>query len=391
MKYKIYYQNNKKIQTIVLDALSIKLLANNNLYPKNVIFVKEVNKKINKLFINENEKIELFYELKIMLEANLEIKYIIDILLKSNFNKQNKTLLQDISNSIKNGHNIYENIKHHKSYIGSSIIFFKIAQKNTNFKDAISAMYKMLKIQNSIKNSITELLTYPLILLFSIVFTIVILFIYVIPKFQNIYTQFGDSLPYSTKVLLNIRYYITHEYFIVIAFILSIIVILKLIYNFYTYNIDKLILFNIPIFSKIYKDIIFYKLFLSISLQVNSKESFYKALLNSVNVVNNSYVKSKLQYILADIKNGKSIHYAFVQTNMFDLVSLRLLNTAQLSNQYEELLNNIVNIYDANIKKDINKFKTYYQPLLIFIISSIILWLVLAIMTPIWDLGSVIK
>jgi len=73
------------------------------------------------------------------------------------------------------------------------------------------------------------------------------------------------------------------------------------------------------------------------------------------------------------------------------LVSLRLLNTAQLSNQYEELLENIVNIYDANIKKDINKFKTYYQPILIFIISSIILWLVLAIMTPIWDLGSVIK
>jgi len=70
---------------------------------------------------------------------------------------------------------------------------------------------------------------------------------------------------------------------------------------------------------------------------------------------------------------------------------LRLLHTAQVSNKQEEMLQSIVKIYDSNIEKNIKKFKNYFEPLLIFMVSSIILWLVLAIMSPIWDLGSVIK
>jgi general secretion pathway protein F len=391
MKYKIYYQKNNKINILNLEALNTKMLLNNKSYPENIIYVKELNNTNNLFFINENEKLELFYELKTMLDANLEIKYIIDILLQGDFNKQNKIFLKDISIAIENGQNIYDSIVHHKTYIGNSIIFFKISQKTSNLKASISAMYEMIKIQKEIKNNILEVLTYPIILLFSIIFTIVILFIYVIPKFENIYLQLGSNLPYSTELLLNIKYYITNQYILLIVILFIILNIFKVLSNIFIYEKDKIILNYIPIFSQIYKNIIFYKLFLSVSLQINSKESFYNALQNSEGIVSNIYFKSKLLYILKDIKNGKSIHYSFKKTNMFDLFTLRLLHTAQITNQYEDILKNIVNIYKINIQKDINKFKIYYQPLLIFIISSIILWLVLAVMSPIWDLGSIIK
>jgi len=390
MRYKVYYQNNNKIKTINLEAINKKALYKNNLYPNNVLYIKEYQVSKYKLFVNENEKLELFYELKIMLEANLEFKYIIEILI-SNFKGINKEFLNDILNSINNGQNIYENIVHYKNYIGSSIIFFKIAQENSNFKDSISSMYNMIKIEQSIKNKIQALLIYPTILLFSIVMTIMVLFIYVVPKFENIYTQFGNNLPYSTKLLLDIKYYITNEYLIIILILVFLFFIIKILFNTYKYQVDKFIINKIPIFSKMYKNIIFYKLFLSISLQINSKESFYNAVLNSMDMINNIYLKSKLQYILKDIKNGKSIYYSFEKTNSFDLFVIRILKTAYYSNEYEKLLKNIVNIYESNINKDINKFKTNYQPILIFIISSIVLWLVLAIMAPIWDLGSVIK
>ncbi len=390
MKYKIYYQNNNKIKTIDIEAINKKALYKNNLYPNNVLYIKEYQVNKSNLFINENEKLELFYELKIMLEANLEFKYIIEILI-SNFKGINKDFLNDILNSINNGQNIYENIAQYKNYIGSSIIFFKIAQENSNFKDSISSMYSMIKIEQRIKNKVKSLLTYPTILLFTIVMTIFVLFIYVIPKFENIYNQFGNNLPYSTKLLLDIKYYITSEYFTIILLLIFLLFIIKILFSIYKYQIDKFIINKIPIFSKMYKNIIFYKLFLSISLQVNSKESFYNALLNSMDMINNIYLKSKLQYILKDIKNGKSIYYSFEKTNSFDLFVIRILKTAYYSNEYEKLLKNIVNIYESNINKDVNKFKTNYQPILIFIISSIVLWLVLAIMAPIWDLGSVIK
>jgi general secretion pathway protein F len=391
MKYKVYYQENKIIKSIILESNNLSNINKHINYPKNVILIKEDIKYDFSFFYNDEEKIEMFYEIKIMLDSDLEFEYIIDILLKSDFNTKNMKILQTIKQSIKDGTNIYEDLGVFKNYIGSGLVFFKIANENSNLKECINALYLTLLKQKNIRNSIKNLLTYPLILLLSIFFTIYILFVYVVPKFENIYLQFGDNLPYSTKILLDIKYLISNYYFGIIILFIIFLMMIKIFYEQYKYYIDKVVLNNIPIFSKLYKNILFYKLFLSLSLQINSKESFYNALLNTTEMFNNNYLKSKLQYILKDIKNGKSIYESFEKTDTFDMFTLRLLHTAQLSNKLEEVLKSIVNIYDSNIKSNIKKFKNYFEPFLIFIISSIVLWLVLAIMSPIWDLGSVIK
>jgi len=391
MKYKIYYQENSELKIIKLEANSISKLSTHINYPANVISIKEDLEYSFDLFENQNEKLEMFYEMKTMLDSNLEFEYIVDILLKSNFNKKNKEVLVTIKESIKNGQNIYESLKIHKNYLQTSLVFFKIANENSNIKECIEALYTMQIKEQKIKSSIKSLLTYPLILLGSVFFTIYILFTYVIPKFQNIYVQFGDNLPLSTKILLDIKYFLDNNYLLIGIVFFSVIILIKFIYDSYKYKIDRFIFYKIPVFSMFYKNIVFYRLFLSLSLQINSKELFSNALQNSIDIVNNNYLKSKLQYILKDIKNGKSIYYAFEKTKSFDMFTLRLLHTAQVSNKQEEMMQSIVKIYDSNISKNIKKFKTIFEPLMIFILSSIILWLVLAIMTPIWDLSSVIK
>jgi len=100
---------------------------------------------------------------------------------------------------------------------------------------------------------------------------------------------------------------------------------------------------------------------------------------------------SKLNYILKDLNKGIDIHQAFLNTKIFDNTTLRLLQTAQESNKFELILDDIVNIYDSKVNKSMNSFKIYLEPILIFFISIIVLWLVLAIMTPIWDLSSHLK
>jgi len=148
---------------------------------------------------------------------------------------------------------------------------------------------------------------------------------------------------------------------------------------------------DIPIVSTMYKNILFYQLFLVINLIVKSKYSFYDALFNAKDIVKNKYLLSKVNYILKDINKGIDVHKAFLNTNVFDNTTLRLLQTAQESNKFELILSDIVNIYDLKINKSMNNFKLFLEPILIFFIATVILWLVLAIMTPIWDLSSNLK
>ena len=108
------------------------------------------------------------------------------------------------------------------------------------------------------------------------------------------------------------------------------------------------------------------------------------------NISHNLYVKRNLENIIRDINNGMSISRSFEKTNLFDKVAIRLLLTAQKTNQMERILEDIQKIYKKRLSQNIEKFTLFLEPLLILIISSVVLWLVLAIMTPVWELSSVI-
>jgi len=149
-------------------------------------------------------------------------------------------------------------------------------------------------------------------------------------------------------------------------------------------------LLYIPYFSNMYRYMILYKLFLSLSFIVKSKFQFQDALQSSKNISNNLYVKNNFENIIQDINNGYSISRAFEKTNLFDTVTIRLLLTAQKTNKMEIILEDIQKIYQKKLSQNIKLFTTFLEPFLILIISSIVLWLVLAIMTPVWQLSSLI-
>ena len=392
MKYNVYYQKDEKINKIEMYAHNLTDLKNQSEFPKNVIRIKRINKITFKLFKNHDEQLELFYELKIMLNANLNFEQSIDILLQSKFSKENNKVLKSIKYALENGQSLYKSLKQHEQYLGSStLLFFQIAGINANFKTSINALYEVLYQNHIIRKKLIATITYPLLLLVSLLISIFIILYFVIPKFEFIFSKFTNDLPFSTVVLLDLKY-ILSEYYVFISFgIFLILILINIMYKYFEIIFDKLFLLYIPIFSPLYRYILFYRLFLSIQLIVKSKYDFYEALLNSKNIIHNKYVLSKLEYILKDIKNGVSISNAFTHTKIFDYTTIRLLHTAQKTNTLEQILQDIINIYNEKLYKNIKYFSLILEPVLIFIIASIVLWLVLAIMTPIWDLSSLLK
>ena len=394
MKYKLCFEEKGKLKTIILESSSIENLKTLNGYPLNIIKIKKIKPfKIDSLvvFKNDKEVLELFYEMSTMLEAKLPIKDVIEILLNTQFSPRLQDILYSMQNAIKNGQPIYKVLKNYQNYLGYlPILFFKLGEKNSNFSTSISALYKILNESYTIKQKINKAMSYPLILVVALFVSVGIIFNFIVPKFAYIFAQLGDNLPLSTYILLQIKEFIDNYYIFIIFFLFLSIIGIFTLYKNHKYYFDKIFILYIPYFSSMYRYMIFYKLFLTISLIVRSKFQFQDAMDSARNISNNLFVKRNLENIIRDINSGMSISRSFEKTNLFDKVAIRLLLTAQKTNQMERILEDIQRIYKKRLSSNIEKFTIFLEPLLILIISSIVLWLVLAIMTPVWELSSVI-
>jgi type IV pilus assembly protein PilC len=388
MKYKVYYQNNNLIKTSFVDSLD------NSLLPKNIIKIKQIKSSkdyLNFKFYNEKETVYLFEEISLIISTGLSFEDAIDILIKKIDNKTFMNILKDLKYSLHNGITISSTIKKYKTTLGNlPIVFFKLNEKYGDLEKNISVLSNILSKNYNIKQNIISKSVYPIVLISTLILSFIFILNFVVPNLTSIFSQLGNNIPFATKSLLILKEIFTTYSHLTI---LVLGVFLSIIYVHYTQErklYDKIILLKIPFFSSFYRSIVFFKFFTTLSHLLNSKYQFQESFEASIYVVKNSYLRLILNQALDEIKSGQSIYNAFDGTNVLDEITLRLISTAQQTNQIPKVLENITLSFDYKIKSNTKKITTIFIPLILFTISLLVLWLIFAIMVPLWDLKTIL-
>lgn len=393
-KYNITYQKNGEIKNQIVTDIELELIKKEfdilTIKPKKSIF--EIKFK-NRIKVPKKELLLIFFELNLMLESNINISDAIDILIKSKKNKKTQKFLQAMNYALSNSMPISEVLD---EFVIEDFVkdFLNISQNSSNLARNVDAIYHLLKEQDSIKKSFYKALGYPIFLFFTFLASLFIIFSFVIPSFKSIFQNQIENLPQSTKILLNMEIFFKEYsliFIIIVSFLILFLIFLYKISKKFEYFLDYIVIKYIPIFSIVLRNLQLYKLFLVVDIMQKSKYEFHKAFLNSKLLVKNKYLLDKIRVIDSLLENGKSICFAFKDVNIFDDIILNLLNTGEVTNSLEIVVPEIKKIYKHRFENSVNLMISIIQPLFLLIIASMILFIVLAIFTPIWEMGSLIK
>ncbi len=389
--YKIIYQESGTLKHTIIESENIQ---NENL-PFNVISVNEIKKVKNSIFkkrVTNGEVLALFSELNIMLQANVLLNDAVKILYKNTKNEELKEILFTLLSALENGKQLDEQLKSYKNVLGElPLIFLKIAQENGNLKTVMNSLVVILQNRKQIKDTIFNSLRYPIVLSLSLFGLILFSFYFIIPKFEHLFLQYNSNLPLSTQMLLNLKVFI-HSYFIYFLCALIIgIVAIKIQYTInkkFRYKIDKFLILHVPLLNRVIFYTNFQLFFLSITILLNDKYKFQTAFVNAQIVIKNLFLSNSLTNINQQIQSGKSISFAFENSKLFDDLVLRLISIGEQSNSLPITINECEKIYKKRVEDSFKKFVIYIEPLFLILISSFIVWLMLAIFMPIWNLND---
>ncbi len=391
-KYKIKYLNNNSAHTIItkLDGID-----KNNL-PKNIVSIEPIEFSINDLFkkrVKRKELSFLFYELNLMLQSNITFNDSLNILIK---NKKDKTILEFLKKvqiAFSNSKPIDELLKEFKiDYI--IVSFLKLSQDSGSIKANINALSKLLIQSDEIKKTFSKSMSYPIILLVSFLFSMISIFYFVIPKFKVIFTQFDSQLPFATRSLLfveNIFQNYLHFIFLIFFAIIVLIIYFYKSNEDFSFFIHKALVSKVPIMKDVFLNMEMYKFFYVIKIMLDSNYEFHKALTSAKLLINNKYVLDRIRLIENLLYNGKNINESFSKSILVDDIILNLINTGEISNSLPITISEISKIYKDRFDNKVNKLINLIQPIFLVLIMALILWIVLAIFVPIWDMGNMIK
>lgn len=392
-KYKVTYQENQKAIEEIVDAQTLSHLK----LTKSILRIKVINARhfnLPRQHIKTSEFLNILNQMDMILKANLTLLETVQIVMRGCKNPLLIKLLLTMQKSLKSGKPLYTAFQGFEKYIDSLVIdFFKISHNKGNTPLIVSALCKVLNLKKSNKDMIFANLSYPFMILLAFVIALSIIFIFVIPQFEQIFIQYHLELPLYTTMLLSLKTFLVDNFLLFVSLFALLFgyVKIRLKSKKSSYQFDQFCALKIPIISELYLYYELYNFFICLNVLLKSNYEFNKALENSTLLLKNKYLLDRIQNINRDIQNGVSIYTAFDKAAIFDEIVLNLLNSGEKSSTMHEAIEKIEEYYKYNFTKNIKRFSSLIEPIFFSIMMLLILWVMLAIFTPIWNMSEMLN
>lgn len=246
--------------------------------------------------------------------------------------------------------------------------------------------------QYFVRQKTRQALIYPIIMLLISFGIVAFLLVYVVPKIVNVFSNTGQELPTATKVLLNISYFVQHYGLIVIGLIIFLSIIIQFVLRKpnirYAY---ELILLKIPILGNMLKIRDTARFSHTLGILSAAGVPILEAFQISADVVSRLPVRAKIQQATIRIKEGDSIHHALKQTGYFTPMSVHLIASGESSGRLEMMLERSAHYQEQEVTRTTEIALALFEPLLILVMGGVVLFIVLAILLPIFSLSTVVS
>ena len=247
------------------------------------------------------------------------------------------------------------------------------------------------KIQDN-RRALIKATRYPLFIMVAMVIAFAIVIVMVIPEFQEVFEESSVELPFPTRFLLWVESAI-ESYGI---YILSVAVILSGIYSYLYSKIDniKLItdryILKIYIIGKVTHFALLGRFIYILDMLIGAGVPITKSLDTAIGVVENEWMKLKLNSIKASIEDGRSLTAGFIESQMFEGVVIQMIKAGEDGGALNKMLTKINKYYEDRYQYIIDNLATMIEPILITAIAGFILILAMGIFLPMWGLVDTI-
>ncbi|MCI6509295.1 MAG: type II secretion system F family protein [Bacilli bacterium] len=386
IKYKAKNQDNKKVKGMVkVQNIEVfnTLITNANL---TLISYKEVKKKLI-VFEEKISYLELANfskKLSLLLSTKISLDRALEIINKTTPHGRLKTLTLMMAKEIKKGNPMSLVLMECNNYFPRFFIsMIKISETNGSLAETLNYLNNYYRTLHLSKQKIIGSLIYPSILsLFTILITILLLFV-IIPRFKQIYDSMNIvKIPKITQIIFNLSSFCLNNYLWIILSICLIILIIILIANQKENLMMDKIRLKLPIHKKIIMPLIYTKLMYALWMIKSRGGNLVDGLIMVKDVINNKVIKKKLEIIHEDLKCGKYLSTSMEKVKVFTPMITDLLKIGEKTNSIEETLKILGEYYENESKELLNRLSQFIEPIIIVLIAIIVGVIILSVFLP---------
>jgi len=251
---------------------------------------------------------------------------------------------------------------------------------------------EFLEKQLALRNKVTNAMLYPIIML--VIGSVILFFLitFVVPKITLVFTQQKQALPWPTVALMSVSQFFADYWMVLVGLTFGGLYVTRRFIRTGAGRMmaDRAIL-KFPLIGDVARMVSISRLTSTLSTMLTSGVQLLDAMDVSKRVMNNRVLEETVEAARQNIREGETIADPLKRSGEFPALVTHMIAVGERSGEMEEMLRRVSQIYDGEVERVITRLTSLMEPIMILAMGAIVLFIVVAILLPIFEMGQMIR
>jgi len=332
-------------------------------------------------------------QLATMLSAGIPLVQAFDIVGNGHENAAMQKLIMAIKADVEGGSALAEALSKHPLYFDDLFVNLVEAGEQAGALETLLdkiATYK--EKTEAIKKKIKKALTYPAAVLVVAFVVTIILLIFVIPAFEDLFQGFGADLPAFTRMVIDLSQFVREKGWI-LAILAGGAVTAFLYFKKRSrpmrHFLDRMAL-KAPIIGPIIQKAAIARYARTLSTMFSAGVPLVEALESVSGATGNIVYEVGVLQMKDEVATGQRLQQAMENTDLFPNMVIQMIAVGEESGSLDEMSAKVADFYEEDVDNAVDNLSSLLEPMIMSILGVLVGGLVVAMYLPIFKMGSVI-
>lgn len=332
-------------------------------------------------------------ELAALLRAGLPLMQALDLMLERMRDPDFRPVLQDIRDRVRSGENLSD------AFASYGDVFprlyastLKAGERSGEMEGVIRRFIRYLQLVSTARKRIVSALTYPAVLIGLSLGMLLVMGLYVVPKFTQFYADLDAELPFMTRLILGVVDVIRGQWPLILFGLVA------ATWSFRRWRatqagrvtIDRLKL-RVPLVGEILHRFGLAEFCRSLATLLSGGIPLVNAADIAIGGVSNAYLRQRLEPSVDEVRQGKSFHSALETSRVFTDMAIDMVKVGEATGSLDEMLVSVSDFLDEQVEVRTQRLLGLVEPILLVVMGLLIGTLLISIYLPLFSVMTQVQ
>ncbi|NJD11196.1 MAG: type II secretion system F family protein [Gemmatimonadetes bacterium] len=328
-----------------------------------------------------------------MINSGLPLVQSLDILAKQSENQKLRRVIEDVLYEVASGQTLADALRQHEDVFPALYTNMVAAGEAGGILDTILLRLAVfLEKAESLRRKIKGAMVYPAVIFTVMIGAIVILLMFVIPTFQNLFASVNVALPAPTQFVIFLSELLQRRWWV---FLLAIIMFVIAVRQYYRTSNGELVLDRLllesPIIGPLQRKTAIARFTRTLGTLVASGVSILDGLEITAKTAGNRVLHDAVMASRASIAGGETISDPLRKSGVFPPMVVSMINVGEQTGGLDERLTKIADFYDDEVDAAVAALLSAMEPLMIVLLGVVVGGMLISMYLPIFAPMNAIK